>query len=129
VLLGTTPVEEQHHGKLTENLRNIIENLWEHDGNTRKHFIIYIYIYIYHHTLATKGRKDEPSWIKCMLGSSHCLHIYMHILSLDMIATIYLFIYLFLPRANTPSTKHTIPMDDNDDDDESIPSCPSSKLY
>jgi hypothetical protein len=28
-----------------------------------------------------------------------------------------------------PSTKHTIPMDDNDDDDESIPSCPSSKLY
>jgi hypothetical protein len=27
VLWGTTPVEEQHHGKLTENLRNIIENI------------------------------------------------------------------------------------------------------
>jgi hypothetical protein len=45
-----------------------------------------------------------------------------------MIATIYLFIYLFLPQVNTPSTKHTtITMDDDDDEEEeSIPSYPTS---
>jgi hypothetical protein len=46
-----------------------------------------------------------------------------------MIAMIYLFIYLFLPQVNTPSTKHTtITMDDDDEEEEeeSIPSYPSS---
>lgn len=53
--------------------------------------------------------------------------IYMHILSIDMIATIYLFIYfLFASTSYTPSTKHTIPMDD--DDDQSIPSCPAQAV-
>ncbi len=88
---GTTSWET--HGKPEEHHWEHMRTWWEHKKNYFKNFKFKKIPSSL--TLATKGRKDETSWIECMFGSSHCL--YMHIsLTLDKIAIIYLFIYFCL---------------------------------
>ncbi len=128
MLLGTTPFEEQHHGKLMENLRNIIGNIWEHDGNTRKIILKILNLKKFHHHLPLPPKEEKMKPLELNVCLVHLI-VYICIFSNPRHDCHHLFIYLFLPQVNTPSTKHTtITMDDDDEEEEesSIPSYPSS---